>query len=304
MDLDKLIEDIKKCNGISEHDLIALFHMSEDIFFQEGTLLILSAPISICGDVHGQFHDVLKLFEIGGQPSETKYLFLGDYVDRGLHSVETLALLLAYKIKYPDRFFLLRGNHESRKVNTLYGFYEEIVQRFGHAGPWKLCNEIFDLLPLAALVDDKLYCVHGGLSPQVKLVDQVVLFERRKEIPEKICAVSDICWSDPQEDMEEWGPNPRGAGHLFGRRPVKEFCFNNNLQCIVRAHQLINDGYQWLFDNKLVTVWSAPNYMYRNNNLASIMEVKSDLTSSFKVFEAVTDNSNFVPEDRIPSYFS
>ena len=169
MDLDAFIANVREHNPIEERQLICLFRMAQDVLFQEGTLLHLTSPITVCGDVHGQFYDVLHLFEVGGLPPETKYLFLGDYVDRGYYSLETFALLLAYKVRYQDRFYMLRGNHECRTVNTMYGFYEEIVQRYGHAGPWKLCNEVFDMLPMAALVDQKMYCVHGGLSPSIKL---------------------------------------------------------------------------------------------------------------------------------------
>ena len=304
MDLDQFIETVRAHKPIQERDLICLFRMAQDILFQEGTLLNLTAPITVCGDVHGQFYDVLYLFEVGGLPPATKYLFLGDYVDRGYYSLETFALLLAYKVRYPDRFYMLRGNHESRQVNTLYGFYEEIVQRFGHAGPWKLCNEVFDMLPMAALIDTKIYCVHGGLSPQIKLVDQVALFERRQEIPNS-GPISDICWSDPEADLVGWGVNQRGAGWLFGSRPTQEFCHNNNLKMIARAHQLAMEGYEWHFGGQqLVTVWSAPNYMYRVGNKASVMTVSESLECDFKTFEAVPNDKRVIPEDRVPGYFA
>lgn len=304
MDLDQFIADVREHKPIPERDLVCLFRMAQDFLFQEGTLLNLTTPITVCGDVHGQFYDVLYLFEVGGQPPDTKYLFLGDYVDRGYYSIETFALLLAYKVRYPDRFYMLRGNHECRQINTMYGFYEEIVQHFGHAGPWKLCNEVFDMLPLAALIDNKIYCVHGGLSPSIKLVDQVALFERRAEIPNS-GAISDICWSDPEERITGWGKNARGAGWLFGVRPAQEFCQNNNLKMIARAHQLAMEGYQWYFEgNLVVTVWSAPNYMYRSGNKASVMEVNEQLQCSFKVFEAVPNDKRVVPDDRIPAYFA
>lgn len=303
MDIDRFIEKCRERKPIEERELVCLFRMAQDVLFQEGTLLNLSTPITICGDVHGQFYDVIKLFTIGGEPPSTKYLFLGDYVDRGYYSIETCALLLAYKVKYPDKFYMLRGNHECRQVNTLYGFYEEINSRYGHAGPWKLCNEVFDYLPMGAIIDSKIYCIHGGLSPSIKLVDQVALYERRAEIPSS-GPISDVCWSDP-EDIEGWGTNQRGAGWLFGKRPTKEFCHNNNLQCIARAHQLAMEGYQWHFDDKqLVTVWSAPNYMYRSGNLASVMVVKDIGSIDFKVFDAVPDDQREIPEDHVSPYFA
>ena len=304
MDLDQFIADVRAHKPIDEGQLIQLFQMAHDILFQEGTLLNLSAPITIAGDVHGQFYDVLYLFEIGGQPPDTKYLFLGDYVDRGYYSLETFALILAYKVRYPDRVFLLRGNHECRQVSKLYGFYDEVVQRFGHAGPWQICNEVFDMLPMAAIIEHQIYCVHGGLSPSIKLVDQVASFERRQDIPLK-GALTDICWSDP-EKITGWGVNQRGAGWLFGTRPASEFCHNNKIKIVARAHQLAEKGYEWPLkpDELVVTVWSAPNYMYRSNNLASVMAISDTLEWQFKTFNAVPSDQRTVPDDSLPSYFA
>lgn len=303
MDLDQFIETVRNHEPINENDLITLFRIASDILFQEGTIISLTTPITVCGDVHGQFYDVLYLFDVGGQPPETKYLFLGDYVDRGYYSIETFSLLLAYKVKYPDRFFMLRGNHECSQVNQMYGFYEELLNRFGHAGPYKMCNEIFNLLPMAAVIDNKIFCVHGGLSPEVKSLEQIALLERRQEIQSN-GAISDLCWSDP-DDIPGWGINQRGAGYLFGTSPTKEFIHNNNLKMIARAHQLAMDGYQWHFnEHQLVTVWSAPNYMYRSANKASVMAVDSDLNCDFKVFEAVPDNMRVTPEESVPVYFA
>jgi diadenosine tetraphosphatase ApaH/serine/threonine PP2A family protein phosphatase len=302
MNLDEFIDNLRTHESLVEADLVNLFYKAQDVLYQESTLLPLTTPITVCGDVHGQFYDVLRLFEVGGPPSDTKYLFLGDYVDRGYHSIETFALLLAYKVKFPDSFYLLRGNHECRQVNQMYGFYEECITRFGHAGPYKMCNEIFDMLPVAALIDKSIYCVHGGLSPDVRAVEQVVLLERRGEIPNS-GPISDICWSDP-EDIVGWGVSQRGAGYLFGLNPVKEFTRNNKLRLIARAHQLAMEGFQYHFpDRPLVTIWSAPNYMYRSNNLASVMSVNDRLETTFLKFNAVPDQKRNSGDRDVPSYF-
>lgn len=303
MNIDKFIECVRSKEPINEGDLVRVFRKVQDILFTELTVLQLTSPIVVCGDVHGQFYDVLKLFEIGGPLENTKYLFLGDYVDRGYYSIETICLLLAYKVKYPNQIFLLRGNHECRQVNTMYGFYEEVLQRFGHLGPWKLCNEVFDLLPMAAMIDKKTFCCHGGLSPSVKIIDQVALFERRVELPQSGPA-SDICWSDPDPDIDGWGISARGAGWLFGKRPTDEFCRNNKLRMIARAHQLAMDGYKWNFDKQLVTVWSAPNYNYRSGNLASVMVLNADAEPEFRVFDAVPNEGRVIPEGDAPEYFA
>jgi diadenosine tetraphosphatase ApaH/serine/threonine PP2A family protein phosphatase len=245
--------------------------------------------------------------DFAGSPAETKYLFLGDYVDRGYYSVETIALLVAYKVKYHSTFFLLRGNHECRQVNHMYGFYDEIISRFGHPGPYNMINELFDNLPMAALIGNKIFCVHGGLSPEIKVLEQIQEFDRRKEIPSG-GAVSDLVWSDPDEGLAsgEWGNSQRGAGFLFGPRPANEFCHNNKLAFIARAHQMATDGFQWYFgdDRKVVTVWSAPNYMYRCGNKASVMVVSGTLEPDFKTFDAVPSEKRVVPQGALSPYFT
>jgi diadenosine tetraphosphatase ApaH/serine/threonine PP2A family protein phosphatase len=269
-------------------------------------VISLASPITVCGDVHGQFYDLLYLLELAGPPPTTKYLFLGDYVDRGYFSMETFVLLLAYKLKYPNNIFLLRGNHECRQVNQMYGFYDEVVTRFGHPGLYSMCNELFDYLPIAALIDNKVFCVHGGLSPEIAAVEQLTTIDRIHEIP-SCGAISDLCWSDPAEEggMEGWSTNQRGAGFLFGPKTVKAFCHNNGLTLIARAHQLAAEGFQWHFGTQklLVTVWSAPNYMYRCGNKASVMILGNELQPEFKQFEAVPTNERVVPDESFPRYF-
>ena len=303
MDLDALITTIKEHRPLEEQKIETLFRMAKDILYQEGTLISITTPITVCGDVHGQIYDVVRIFDadVGGDPSSTKYLFLGDYVDRGSFSIETFSLLLAYKVRYPDRFFLLRGNHECRQVNATYGFYNEVVQRFGHSGLYILSN---DLLPMAAIIDNKIFCIHGGLSPNIKIVEQVALYDRRQEIPSS-GPISDLCWSDPDDAITGWGLNQRGAGFTFGSEATQQFCQQNDLNLVVRAHQLAMNGYTWHFDNHLcVTVWSAPNYMYRSGNIASVMKVDSDLQPRFITFDAVPDDQRVIPSEEMPPYFA
>jgi serine/threonine-protein phosphatase PP1 catalytic subunit len=149
----------------------------------------------------------LRLFEYGGFPPDTNYLFLGDYVDRGKQSIETIILLLSYKIKYPENFFLLRGNHESAVINKLYGFYEECKKRYTPK-LWKLFTEAFNVMPVAAIIDEKIFCMHGGLSPELNNMDQIRKISRPCEIPDTglLC---DLLWSDPDNDVVGWGENDR-----------------------------------------------------------------------------------------------
>lgn len=189
------------------------------------------------GDVHGQYSDLLRLFEYGGFPPRSNYLFLGDYVDRGKQSLETICLLLAYKIKYPKNFFLLRGNHECASINRIYGFYDECKRRF-NVKLWKLFTDCFNCLPVAALIDEKIICMHGGLSPELHNLNQIKNLRRPCEVPENglLC---DLLWSDPSCDIQGWGESERGVSYTFGADRVKEFLQKHDLDLICRAHQVI-----------------------------------------------------------------
>lgn len=170
------------------------------LLHQQPSLLELEAPIKICGDVHGQYSDLLRLFEYGGFPPVSNYLFLGDYVDRGKQSIETICLLLAYKIQYPDNFFILRGNHESAGINRIYGFYDECKRRYS-IKLWKVFSDVFNCLPAAALVDEKILCMHGGLSPELKNLQQIADIHRPCDVPE-MGLLCDILWSDPSPTIK------------------------------------------------------------------------------------------------------
>jgi diadenosine tetraphosphatase ApaH/serine/threonine PP2A family protein phosphatase len=275
----------------------------------------------------------------------------GDFVDRGFYSLESFLLLLCLKVRYPDRMTLIRGNHESRQITTVYGFYDECLRKYGSANVWRYCCEVFDYLALGAIVlgasntlqppeenitrnsnnisstqeyiDEEteievlnaeggviqrfprkkasetpsktgapgsgasgyssgttgndggaVLCVHGGLSPLIDSVDKIRLLDRKQEVPHE-GAMCDLLWSDPDE-IDGWGLSPRGAGFLFGADIVKHFNHKNNLSLIARAHQLVMEGFKEMFDNSIVTVWSAPNYCYRCGNVAAILELDED----------------------------
>jgi len=170
---------------------------------------------------------------------------MGDFVDRGYYSVETFLLLLALKVRYPDRITLIRGNHESRQITQVYGFYDECLRKYGSVNVWRYCTEIFDYLSLSAIIEDKIFCVHGGLSPSINTLDQIRTIDRKQEVPHD-GAMCDLMWSDP-EDIDGWGLSPRGAGYLFGGDVVESFNNTNNLNLICRAHQLVMEGMFYYF---------------------------------------------------------
>jgi serine/threonine-protein phosphatase 6 catalytic subunit len=301
VELDKWISKVLKCDYLLENELKQLCNLVKTILIEESNVQPVSSPVTVCGDIHGQFHDLLELFKTGGELPKTRYIFMGDFVDRGYYSLETLTLLLLFKARYPQHITLLRGNHESRQITQIYGFYEECQRKYGNANAWKYCCEVFDCMNVACIIDGKVLCVHGGLSPDVRTLDQIRTIDRRQEIPHE-GAFCDLMWSDP-ENIETWAVSPRGAGWLFGSRVTSEFNHLNGLELICRAHQLVQEGYKYHFsEQNLVTVWSAPNYCYRCGNLASILSFDEKLQREFKIFREVPIEHVIHPTNK-PLYF-
>jgi serine/threonine-protein phosphatase 4 catalytic subunit len=300
--MDQQIEQLKRCEYLKESEVKSLCQKAREILVLEPNVVSVNAPVTICGDIHGQFFDLKELFKIGGEVPETNYLFMGDFVDRGFYSVETFLILLALKVRYPDRVKLIRGNHETRQITQVYGFYDECLRKYGSVNVWRYCTEIFDYLSLTAIIEGKIFCVHGGLSPSINTLDNILAIDRKQEVPHD-GAMCDLMWSDPEE-IDGWGLSPRGAGYLFGGDVVDKFNHTNGLTLIARSHQLVQEGYNQMFNAVLVTVWSAPNYCYRCGNVASILELDEHLTQRFKVFEAAPQESRGVPaKTRTPDYF-
>ncbi|KAL8141083.1 hypothetical protein V2J09_007104 [Rumex salicifolius] len=281
LNIDELIERLlagKNSNKprkitLSEGDIRQLCVMAKDVFLSQPMLLELQAPLNICGDIHGQFSDLVRLLESGGFPPETNYLFMGDYVDRGKYGIETICLLFAYKIKYPQSFFLLRGNHECASINRIYGFYDECKRRYS-VRLWKVFTDCFNCLPAAAIIEDKIICMHGGISPVLDDLDQIKSLTRPVDVPDQglLC---DLLWSDPDRDVMGWAENDRGVSYTFGPDRVEDFLKKYDLDLICRAHQVVEDGYEFFADRQLVTIFSAPNYCGEFNNAGAMMSVDS-----------------------------
>uniref|UniRef100_A0A914HQJ4 Serine/threonine-protein phosphatase n=1 Tax=Globodera rostochiensis TaxID=31243 RepID=A0A914HQJ4_GLORO len=278
-DVDRQIEVLMRCDCLTEQEVKVLCSKAREIILQEGNVQRVDAPVTICGDIHGQFYDLKELFRVGGGVPDTNYLFLGDFVDRGFNSVETFLLLLALKIRYPDRIVLIRGNHESRQITQVYGFYDECIRKYGSTVVWRCCAEVFDCLSLAAVISGRIFCVHGGSSPRGSHVRHAL-------------------------ECVGFAVSPRGAGYLFGSDVVKLFCEENGIEMIARAHQLVMEGYKWHFEEKVLTVWSAPNYCYRCGNVAAILELDDAMKKEFMVFEAAPQTSRAMHmKGPLPEYF-
>jgi len=270
---------------VAEGQLKALCSATRDVFLSQSALLELEAPLKICGDVHGQFHDLLRLLEYGGFPPESNYLFLGDYVDRGKQSLETITLLFAYKCKYPENFFLLRGNHECASITRIYGFYDECKRRH-NIKLWKVFCDVFDCLPVCGLVDEKIICMHGGLSPEIQNMEQIARLVRPTDVPDS-GLVCDLLWADPEKDITGWAENDRGVSYIFGPDIVASFLQKHNMDLVCRAHQVVEDGYEFFAKRQLITLFSAPNYCGEFDNAGAMMAIDDTLMCSFKVLKPV-----------------
>jgi serine/threonine-protein phosphatase PP1 catalytic subunit len=293
MNVDSLIEKLLSVRGnkpgkqvdLKEEEIKFLIDKSLPIIKEQKMLVELEAPLHVCGDIHGQYYDLLRIFEHCGYPGDYNYLFLGDYVDRGKQSLETVCLLLCYKIKFPEKVTLLRGNHESSVTNRIYGFYDECKRRY-NVRIWRSFTDLFNWLPVAAIIDEKILCMHGGLSPELKNLQNITDISRPTDIPDTglLC---DLLWSDPDKDCVEYDENDRGVSVIFGEKIVQDFNKKNDLDLIIRAHQVVDDGYEFFAQRQLITIFSAPNYCGEFDNSAGIMLIDESLTCSLKVLRPV-----------------
>ena len=274
--------------GLTISEIDWLCTRCEAVLRSQPCLLELQAPMTVCGDTHGQYADVMRLLDLGGDPATTPYLFLGDYVDRGNQSIETVSLMFLFKILYPDTFFILRGNHECRYINRMYGFFDECKLMYKEE-VWRQFCGVFQWLPIAAIISDKIFCVHGGISPALEDLDQIRNLQRPFEIPEDQGFLLDLVWSDPSAEVEEWDDNERGTSVCFGQAPVGDFLQRFGFDLICRAHQAVMGGYEFPFwpNQSLVTIFSAANYCYEYQNRGALLKVDQNLYCTFQVLEPI-----------------
>jgi len=271
-----------------------LIRQAKTVIEQDNMLLNVQAPVHICGDIHGQYSDLLQIFNKLGYPSsKNRYMFLGDYVDRGQRSIEVVCLLFCFKILYHNDVFLLRGNHETADVSRVYGFHDECKRR-GSIKLWKHFVDAFNVMPVAATVglappeDPVILCMHGGLSPFLKDYKDINKIKRPTEVSDEgiLC---DLLWSDPETEgptfLQGWHPNDRGVSYLFCRDVLHKFLKENKLEMICRAHQVVEDGYEFYGNRELVTIFSAPRYCGEFDNKGGVMTVNKSLKCTFTLFD-------------------
>uniref|UniRef100_A0A9J2PNN1 Serine/threonine-protein phosphatase n=2 Tax=Ascaris TaxID=6251 RepID=A0A9J2PNN1_ASCLU len=283
---------------VAEREIESLCNIARKIFLSQPSLIEVEPPIKlsslkalqvllqVCGDIHGQYTDLLRLYNRCGFPPDANYLFLGDYVDRGTQNLETICLQFSYKIKYPENFFLLRGNHECAEINRTYGYYDECKRRYS-VRLWHIFQDAFNCMPFSALIGGKVFCMHGGLSPILKNWNQIRQIRRPIDPPNPSIAI-DLLWSDPETGIHGWKPNSRGVSYAFGADVVGAFCYRMDIDLIVRAHQVVQDGYEFFAKRKLVTIFSAPHYCGEFDNAAAVLTVDENLLCSFDVLRSTT----------------
>ncbi|KAL0088564.1 protein phosphatase type 1 [Phycomyces blakesleeanus] len=290
-DVDIIIEKLLQAHGyqkqkthcLCEGEIEYLCRTAQTVFLNQPMLLEVASPVKICGDFHGQYPDLIRVFDTCLYPPDSSYLFLGDYVDRGKQSIETICLLLAFKIKYPDTFNLLRGNHETSSISRVYGFYDECKRMF-NVKLWKTFVNCFDCMPVAALIDSRILCMHGGISADIINLDQIRAIQRPVDIPDSgiLC---DLLWADPSNEHTGWQESPRGVSYTFGPDALSKFLERLGLQLVCRAHQVVEDGYEFFDDRRLVTIFSATNYCGEFDNAGCVLKIDRSLTCSFEIFK-------------------
>lgn len=284
---------------LDERCALRLVEQARETFTREPNILVVQRPVTIVGDIHGQFYDLLTILSAGGDPAQTRYLFLGDYVDRGQFECECLFLLFALKIKYPQNISLIRGNHETRQMTKAFQFKLECEKKYKSRELYNACMHAFDALPICALVDSRFLCMHGGLSPDIQTLSDIENLERIKETPHS-GALCDLLWSDPREDFDEiddsqrdFKPNEtRGCSYYFSYYACRDFLLKNNLLSIIRGHEVQKNGVRFFRKSSrtkfpvLISLFSAPNYCDTYNNVAAILKLDDNQQLSVIHIEA------------------
>ncbi|CEF65442.1 Calcineurin-like phosphoesterase domain, apaH type and Serine/threonine-specific protein phosphatase/bis(5-nucleosyl)-tetraphosphatase domain-containing protein [Strongyloides ratti] len=271
----------------TEEELMELCYRARETFWMSKTYIDVNPPVIIVGDIHGQYEDLLAIMNFNGFPPFKSYVFLGDYVDRGSFSIECITLLFVLKVLYPTETTLLRGNHESRPVNMHYGFYSECKKRYS-SDLYDAFQWAFNCMPFCARVGKKILCMHGGISEDLVDLRQLDRVERPCEIPD-LGVLADLTWADPDCAISGYEESPRGAARVFGKEALEAFLARHNLELIVRGHQVVQDGFEFFADRKLVTVFSAPSYTGTHDNVAAVMNVDRQLVVSFTLFKNDTE---------------
>lgn len=279
-----IIKDWREASKMLTDSFIrSILHSVRPVLLSQPMLVRLEAPVKVCGDLHGQIDDLVRILSNGGLPPDSRYLFLGDYVDRGKNGTEVFTALLGLKVLYPTHVYVLRGNHETESICRMYGFFDEVKRRFS-VKLFKEFTDVFNCLPIAGLIEELALCMHGGLSPSLNSLKQIEHIARPLIVGDEGLAC-DILWSDPEEGIRGWQMSDRGVSFTFGEDVVEKTCQNLGIDVIVRAHQVMDNGYAFFCNRKLVTIFSASNYCGEFSNSGAMMLMDENCKCSFQIFK-------------------
>lgn len=257
--------------------------LARPVLMSQPMLVRLEAPVNVCGDIHGQITDLVEILSSGGLPPDSRYLFLGDYVDRGKYGTEVITALLGLKALYPTQVYILRGNHETESICRMYGFFDEVKRRFS-VKLFKEFTDVFNCFPISALIEDLALCMHGGLSPELSSLTQIENIPRPLIVGDEGLAC-DILWADPEEGARGFSPSDRGVSFIFGEDVVNKTCKRLEIDIVIRAHQVVDNGYAFFADRKLVTIFSASNYCGEFTNSGAMMLMDKNCRCKFQIFK-------------------
>lgn len=271
-----------------DHQVLKILNDATTLLGDEDNLLEVPAPVTVCGDIHGQYYDLMRLFEVGGSPETTSYLFLGDYVDRGNFSMECLLYLYSVKLNFPKTVWMLRGNHECKHLTDYFTFKQECLHKY-NLSIYQAALRSFNALPLAAIMNKQFFCVHGGLSPELRTLNDLRRINRFREPPTR-GLMCDLLWADPIENYDDdvcnelFVPNTvRGCSYSFTYKAICQFLERNNLLSVIRAHEAQDSGYRMYKKTptvgfiSLLTMFSAPNYLDSYGNKAAILKYENNV---------------------------
>lgn len=279
--------DSKKACLVITSEINWICQASVSLLLSQPSLLRLQTPIILVGDLHGQYFDLIRIFRKYGFPNVANYLFLGDYVDRGSDSLDIILLLLTFKLLYPNNIFLLRGNHECFSVSSTYGFKDECEHK---DRPYACFLPVFESLPIASIVGNKIFCVHGGIAPSIESMSEIEQFQRPREVP-SFGMIHELLWSDPSVQISGFGQNSRGSCLTFGPKAARDFMKKFDFEMIVRAHELVQEGFSFPFGKTMnvVTLFSATQYS-TGNNLGAVMIIDDSLNYYFDTYQGLRED--------------
>ena len=290
-DVDSWLVHCRDGGLLPERTFRVLCEKLKEVLVEESNLQPVSAPVTIVGKINGQFNDLIKMLEEVGEVPARKFVFLGNYCSQGWQCIECLHFLFCLKLKYPDHVTLLRGRNDARDQTQLLSLlYVSVQKKYGNLNVWKYCCEVFNFLPLAALVEGKIFCVCGGLTPDLPQLDQINLLDRVRETPREGPMV-DLLYSDPSEN-DGWGFG-RLAGWQFGQNITQRFCHVNDLSLIARTNCFNGEGFQYWHQRLVLSIWSTPNFCYRMVNRGAVCHInEADLFAEIYQYDA----SDIVPQ--------